>query len=36
MAEHVAEDFDLAQLAAEAGLSKFRFQRLFKTAVASP
>jgi len=33
MAEHVVEDFNLAQLAAEAGLSKFHFQRLFKSAV---
>src|ERR1044072_3015342 len=31
--EHVAEDFDLARLAAQAGLSKFHFQRLFKAAV---
>lgn len=33
MAEHVAEDFNLAELAAQAGLSKFHFQRLFKSAV---
>ena len=33
MDEHVAEDFNLAQLAARAGLSKFHFQRLFKSAV---
>ena len=33
MAEHAAEDFDLARLAARAGLSKFHFQRLFKAAV---
>ena len=33
MAEHVAEDFDLARLAAQAGLSKFHFQRLFKGAM---
>ena len=33
MAEHAAEDFDLARLAARAGLSKFHFQRLFKNAV---
>lgn len=33
IAEHVAEDFDLARLAAQAGLSKFHFQRLFKSAV---
>ncbi|MBI1759928.1 MAG: helix-turn-helix transcriptional regulator [Acidobacteria bacterium] len=34
MAEHVAEDFNLAQLAAQAGLSKFHFQRLFKRALS--
>jgi AraC family transcriptional regulator len=33
MAEHVAEDLTLARLAAQAGLSKFHFQRLFKSAV---
>jgi AraC family transcriptional regulator len=33
MAEHVAEDFSLDRLAAQAGLSKFHFQRLFKRAV---
>ena len=33
MSEHVAEDFDLSRLAAQAGLSKFHFQRLFKGAV---
>jgi AraC family transcriptional regulator len=33
IAEHVAEDFDLARLAAQVGLSKFHFQRLFKGAV---
>jgi AraC family transcriptional regulator len=33
IAEHVAEDFDLARLAAQVGLSKFHFQRLFKSAV---
>jgi AraC family transcriptional regulator len=32
MSEHAAEDFNLAQLAAQAGLSKFHFQRLFKAA----
>ena len=32
MAEHVAEDFDLERLAAQAGLSKFHFHRLFKSA----
>ena len=33
MAEHVAEEFNLAQLAAQVGLSKFHFDRLFKTAM---
>jgi len=33
MSEHAAEEYDLAQLAARAGLSKFHFQRLFKAAV---
>jgi AraC family transcriptional regulator len=33
MAGHVAEEFSLERLAAQAGLSKFHFQRLFKTAV---
>jgi AraC family transcriptional regulator len=33
MAEHVAEEFNLARLAARAGVSKFHFQRLFKGAV---
>ena len=33
MAEHVAEDFSLDRLATQAGLSKFHFERLFKTAV---
>jgi AraC family transcriptional regulator len=33
IAEHVAEDFNLDQLAAQAGLSKFHFHRLFKSAV---
>jgi AraC family transcriptional regulator len=32
MAEHIAEDFTLDQLAARAGLSKFHFNRLFKAA----
>ncbi len=32
MAEHVAEDFNLDRLAAQAGLSKFHFHRLFKSA----
>ena len=33
MSEHVGDDFNLTQLAAQAGLSKFHFQRLFKGAV---
>ena len=33
MAEHVADEFDLERLAAQVGLSKFHFQRLFKGAV---
>ncbi|MGC9944532.1 MAG: AraC family transcriptional regulator [Verrucomicrobiota bacterium] len=33
MAEHMAEDFDLNQLAAQAGVSKFYFSRLFKNAM---
>lgn len=33
MAEHLAEDFNLDQLAVQAGLSKFHFHRLFKSAV---
>jgi len=37
MAEHLADDFNLDQLAALAGLSKFHFHRLFKSATgASP
>jgi AraC family transcriptional regulator len=32
MAEHVAEDLNLDRLAAQAGLSKFHFHRLFKSA----
>jgi len=32
MAEHLADEFDLSRLAARAGLSKFYFQRLFKSA----
>ena len=30
MAEHIAEEFNLDRLAAQAGLSKFYFNRLFK------
>jgi AraC family transcriptional regulator len=33
MAEHVAEEFSLDRLAAQVGLSKFHFDRLFKTAM---
>lgn len=33
MAAHFAEDFSLELLAAQAGLSKFHFQRLFKRAL---
>ena len=36
MAEHMADDFNLEQLAAQAGLSKFHFHRLFKSAVGVP
>lgn len=32
MAEHLVEEFSLERLAAQAGLSKFHFQRLFKAA----
>ncbi|HYY56501.1 MAG TPA: AraC family transcriptional regulator [Pyrinomonadaceae bacterium] len=32
MAEHAAEEFSLDRLAAQAGLSRFHFQRLFKSA----
>ena len=33
MAEHLAEEFNLAELAAQVGLSKFYFNRLFKSAM---
>ncbi|MGD0058989.1 MAG: helix-turn-helix domain-containing protein [Verrucomicrobiia bacterium] len=33
MAEHVAEEFSLDQLAAQVGLSKFHFDRLFKSGM---
>ena len=33
MAEHVAEEFNLDRLAGQAGLSKFYFNRLFKSAM---
>jgi AraC family transcriptional regulator len=32
MAEHLTEEFSLDRLAAQAGLSKYHFQRLFKSA----
>jgi AraC family transcriptional regulator len=32
MTEHAAEEFNLERLAAQAGLSRFHFQRLFKSA----
>ncbi|HYJ44977.1 MAG TPA: AraC family transcriptional regulator, partial [Pyrinomonadaceae bacterium] len=32
VAEHLTEEFSLDRLAAQAGLSKFHFQRLFKAA----
>jgi len=32
MAEHMTEEFNLDRLAAQAGLSKFHFHRLFKSA----
>lgn len=32
MAERIADEFNLSQLAAQAGLSKFHFNRLFKSA----
>src|ERR687893_2628580 len=32
MAEHLAEEFSLDRLAAQAGLSRFHIQRLFKAA----
>jgi AraC family transcriptional regulator len=34
MAEHVAEEFNLDQLAAQLGMSKFHFHHLFKSAVS--
>ena len=33
MAENIAEEFNLDRLAAQVGLSKFYFNRLFKSAV---
>ena len=35
MAGHLAENFNLDQLAAQAGLSKFHFHRLFKSALGT-
>ena len=32
MAEHLAEEFSLARLAGQAGMSEFHFNRLFKRA----
>jgi AraC family transcriptional regulator len=32
MAEHLSEEFHLDQVAAQSGLSKFHFNRLFKSA----
>jgi AraC family transcriptional regulator len=34
MAEHMAEEFSLARLAEQAGMSEFHFNRLFKRARA--
>jgi AraC family transcriptional regulator len=36
MAEHIAEEFSLARLAAQAGMSAFHFNRLFKRATGVP
>ena len=36
MAENIAEEFNLGRLAAQVGLSKFYFNRLFKSAVGVP
>jgi AraC family transcriptional regulator len=36
MATHIADEFNLEQLAAKAGLSKFHFIRLFKSATGVP
>jgi AraC family transcriptional regulator len=33
MAQHITEDLNLDQLAAQVGLSKFHFDRLFKRAI---
>ena len=36
MAEHMAEEFSLARLAEQAGMSEFHFNRLFKRATDVP
>lgn len=36
MAEHLAEEFNLARLAAQLGVSEFHFNRLFKRATGLP
>jgi AraC family transcriptional regulator len=36
MAEHMAEEFSLARLAGQAGMSEFHFNRLFKRATGVP
>ena len=36
MAEHMAEEFNLARLAEQAGMSEFHFNRLFKRAAGIP
>lgn len=36
MAEHLAEEFSLGRLAAQAGMSEFHFNRLFKRATGVP
>jgi AraC family transcriptional regulator len=36
IAEHLTEEFSLDRLAAQAGLSRFHFQRLFKAATGVP
>jgi len=36
MAEHLAEEFSLPRLAAQAGMSEFHFNRLFKRATGVP
>jgi AraC family transcriptional regulator len=36
MAEHLAEEFNLARLAEQAGMSEFHFNRLFKRATGVP